>query len=410
MAARRVSKRLSRHDARRVALDAAGLTRPRPAGTPNVGHVSRVVQQVGALQIDSVNVLERAHLLTLFTRLGPFDPGLLDRALAERRVFEYWARMASFVPIEDYPLFRHRMERRGRGEWPQVVEVQRRAPGYVEAVYREVLERGPLTVADLEEPGDRQGPWWGWADGKIALEYLFSAGRVSVAFRRNFVRYYDVTERVIPEVHRNGSALSRDESQRRLLLRAGRALGVATAKDLMDHYWMRAAEARPLLADLVAEGELIEVEVEGWGRPALLHPTARAPRAVDERRLLNPFDPYMWNRERVERLHGFQYRIEIYVPRSKRVHGYYVLPFLLGDDLQARVDLKADRAGGRLAVLAAYLEPDRDAAVVARALLDELEQMARWLGLEVSVAESAGDLAPALVAARRDRQAVAIED
>ncbi len=382
-----------------MALHAAGLTRPRPPGVPNVGHVSRIVRQVGALQIDSVNVLERAHLLSLFTRLGSFDPRLLDRAVAERRIFEYWARMASFVPVEDFPLFRPRMERRTEDVWGKLREVETRAPGYVEAIYQEVVERGPLTVADLEDPGERKGPWWGWAEGKIVLEYLFAAGRVSVAFRRNFVRYYDITERVIPARYLQGPAPSRDEAHRELLLRAARALGVGTAKDLSDQYWMRAADARPLLQDLVAEGELLEVEVEGWKNPGFLHPEARTPAVVDERRLLNPFDPYMWNRDRIERLHGFQYRIEIYVPKPKRTHGYYVLPFLLGDDLQARVDLKSDRATGRLLVLAAYLEPDRDERVVASALLDELHELAGWLGLEVVVGEPAGDLGPALRAA-----------
>lgn len=392
-----------------MALHAAGLTRPRPSGVPNVGHVSRVVRQAGALQIDSVNVVQRAHLLSLFTRLGPFDPGLLDRALTERRIFEYWARMASFVPIEDFPLFRPRMERQTADVWGKLREVESRAPGYVEAVYQEVLERGPLTVADLEDPGERKGPWWGWAEGKIVLEYLFAAGRVSVAHRRNFVRYYDVTERVIPAQYRQGPAPSRDEAHRELLLRAARQFGVATAKDLIEHYWMRAAEVRPLLQDLVAEGELLEVEVEGWKAPAYLHPEARVPAGVDERRLLNPFDPYMWNRDRVERLHGFQYRIEIYVPKPKRTHGYYVLPFLLGDDLQARVDLKADRATGRLLVLAAYLEPDRDERAVASALLGELRELARWLDLEVAVGSPAGDLGPALRAAGGEK-AVSIRD
>jgi uncharacterized protein YcaQ len=393
-------ERLTTAQARRMALAAAGLTRPRPAVTPNLGHVTRVIRELRVLQIDSVSVVERAHLLTLFSRLGPFDVALLDRALSERRVFEYWARMASFAPIEDFPLYRHRMDQRAHGTWAR--DLHQRAPGYIEEVLREVAERGPLTVGDLERPGERRGPWWGWADGKIALEYLFAVGRVTVSHRRNFVRYYDLTERVIPAEHLDGPMPSAEVAQRRLLLQAARAVGVGTARDIIDYHWIPVKQGRPVLAGLVAEGLLEEVEVDGWAAPAYVHPEARRPRAVDLRALLNPFDPYMWNRDRVERLHGFEYRIEIYVPAPKRVHGYYVLPFLLGDDLQARVDLKADRPGGRLTVLAAYLEPGRDPDRVARELRAELRELARWLGLEVEVGAPRGDLGPALRSAMAD--------
>lgn len=354
----------------------------------------RALRALHVLQIDSVNVMQRAHHLTLFSRLGPYDTGLLERALEQRRVFEYWARMASFVPIEDFPLYRYRMERRARGEGQWIADLNQRRPGYVEAVFDEVVERGPLSAADLEEPGEKRGPWWGWADGKIALEYLFAAGRVSVAFRRNFTRYHDIVERVIPADHLGGRPLPAVEAQRRLLLQASRALGVATAKDIISYNWLGTAESRPILKDLLAVGELAEVEVEGWSKPAYLHRDTVVPRAVRARTLINPFDTYMFNRERIENLHGFAYRIEIYVPAPKRVHGYYVFPFLLGEDLVARVDLKADRKAGVLVVPGAFLERGADPTHVAGELAVELGEMARWLGLGEIAVGGKGDLAP----------------
>jgi hypothetical protein len=350
---------------------------------------------MGILQIDSVNVVERAHQLTLFSRLGPYDSDLLWRALEERYLFEYWARMASFSPIEDYPLFRHRMERHAKktGDWTKALNA--RAPGYVESVYTQVAERGPLTVADLDEPGERAGPWWGWADGKIALERLFASGRVSVAFRRNFTRYYDLVERVIPKELLVVS-VAPDEAQKRLILQAARALGIATARDLFDYYWIRGAEGRPALSSLVAEGSLVEVEVEGWSKPAYLYAGSPIPRSINARTLINPFDPLMWNRERIERLHDFYYRVEIYVPQPKRIHGYYVFPFLLDDDLVARVDLKADRKAGVLRVLGAFGEDGVEPIRVARELAAELGEMARWLGLQEIAVSPNGDLAPRL--------------
>ena len=347
---------------------------------------------MGVLQIDSVNVVERAHHLTLFSRLGPHDPALLWRALERRQLFEYWARMASFCPIEDFPLFRHRMDRYARGNWKRIKELSSKAPTYVELVYRQVAERGPLTAADLEEPGERSGPWWGWADGKIALEYLFSAGRVGVAFRRNFSRHYDLIERVIPREYFVAPALEAGDAQKRLILQAARALAVGTAKDLIDYYWIRMAEARPALTSLVAEGSLVEVEVEGWSQPAYLHAESRIPRVANARALINPFDPLMWNRERIERIHDFRYRVEIYVPEPQRVHGYYVFPFLLGDDLVARVDLKADRKNRVLRVPAAFLEAEAEPNRVAGELAIELGEMAAWLGMDDIVVDRKGDL------------------
>jgi uncharacterized protein len=392
-------RRLTRSQARRASLAAQGLAAARPTGTPNIGHVTRAVRRMGILQIDSVNVVDRAHQLTLFSRLGPYDPDLLWRALEERRIFEYWGRMASFLPIEDYGLYRWRMEASARrhadGEWAKLAAIVERAPTYVEDVYRQVAERGPLAPADLEDPGERGGPWWGWADGKVALEHLFVTGRVSVARRRNFTRYYDITERVIPEQHRRES-VPVDEARRRLIRQASRALGVGTARDIIDYYWIRAEHGRQIIGELVADGELVEVQVEGWGEAAYLHRDAAVPRSVSARSLINPFDPMAWNRDRLERLHDFRYRVEIYVPAPKRVHGYYVFPFLLGDDLVARVDLKADRKAGVLRVPGAFVEDEVDPHHVAAELGIELREMARWLGLgEIAVGRK-GDLSGAL--------------
>ena len=389
-------RRLTGAEARRASIAAQGLAAPRPTGTPNVGHVRRAVRTMGILQIDSVNVVERAHQLTLFSRLGPYDSDLLWRALEERHLFEYWARMASFSPIEDFPLFRHRMERHAKktGDWTKALNA--RAPGYVESVYTQVAERGPLTVADLDEPGERAGPWWGWADGKIALERLFASGRVAVAFRRNFTRYYDILERVIPTEILEAPGIASDEAQRRLILQAAKALGVGTARDLGDYYWIRGAEAKLAIASLIADGSLLEVEVEGWPTPAYLYSGSAIPRSINARALVNPFDPLMWNRERLERMHGFHYRVEIYVPQPKRIHGYYVFPFLLDEDFVARVDLKADRKAGVLRVLGSFLEDGVDAPVVARELAVELGEMARWLGLKEIAVSPRGDLAPLL--------------
>ena len=351
---------------------------------------------MGLLQIDSVNVVERAHHLTLFSRLGEYDSRLLWEGLAQRRLFEYWGRMASICPIEDFPLYRHRMERYALGNGRWIKYLNEKAPGYIESVYRQVAEAGPLTVADLDEPGQRSGPWWGWADGKVALEHLFAAGRVAVAFRRNFTRYYDIAERVIPPEYLEAPKLETGEARKRLILQAARALGVATAKDILDYNWIRQAEGRPALAALIAQGSLVQVEVEGWSKSAFFDPRMTIPRSVPTRALLNPFDSFMWNRDRLQRLFDFHYRIEIYVPQPQRVYGYYVFAFLLGNQLVARVDLKADRKAGVLKVPGAFLEGGVDQAHVARELALELEAMASWLGLaEVSIGRK-GDLSRTL--------------
>ncbi len=393
-------RRLTRAQARRAHIAAQGLASPRPA-SPNLGHVVRSIEKMGVLQIDSVNVVERAHQLTLFSRLGPYDPDLLWRALRERRIFEYWAHAASFLPIADWPVYRFRMERIEGGGWDAIRRLRREAPGYIESVRRQVAERGPLTTSDLDDPGDRTGPWWGWADGKHVLEWLFATGVVTVADRRNFIRYYDLAERVVPAEHLRAPGLPLDDALRFLLLRSAERMGVASTGGLTDYYrlsMIRGLKSRPrrIVAELAREGRLVEVEVEGMAGPMYLHPDTTIPRSVEARALLNPFDPIVWYRERTERLYDFHYRIEIYVPAPQRVHGYYVFPFLLGDALVGRADIKADRKAGVLRVPGAFLEEGQDAPRVAREMAIELHEMARWLGLgEVAVGRK-GDLAGAL--------------
>ncbi len=396
-------RRVDQHRARRIALGAQGLAETRSSGRVDVRHVRRLLRRIGALQIDSVNVLERAHHLTLFSRLGHHERGLLWRAFEERRLlFEYWGHEACFLPIEDYPLFRHRMAE--TRPWIRVDCLNREHPGYVERVLDEVRELGPVSAADLSDPGERRGSWWGWNRGKIALEWLFATGRLAVAGRRNFARRYDLPERVIPTEFLEAPAVPRREAHRRLLLMAARACGVATAPDLADYYRLPLPAARRTLDDLAGEGALELVDVEGWRHPAYLHPEVAVPRRLEAAALLCPFDPVMWNRDRVERVFGFHYRIEIYVPRSMRRWGYYVLPFLLGDRLVGRVDVKADRKRGLLLVPGAFIEPGEEAARVVPPLVSELGHLASWLSLEAVVVGDIGDLAPALRAAFSNRR------
>ena len=320
--------------------------------------------KVGLLQIDSVNVLARAHYIPLFSRLGPYPMRLLDEyAYRRRRLFEYWGHVASLIPIEQWPLFVYRMEafreERAQGR------LQRERPGLLESVMEEVAARGPVTAAELDDAERARGPWWDWSDTKLALESLFITGQLSVLDRVNFVRRYDLAERVIPPDILAQEPLPKDEAHRRLLLIAARAHGVGTVADLADYHRIPTAPARRHLAGLAASGVLREVSVEGWTEPAYLHPEIPLRRRVDASALLVPFDPLVWFRPRTERLFGFHYRIEIYVPEPQRRFGYYVLPFLLGDQLVARVDLKADRAGGVLQAKAAHREEGVDGRLVA---------------------------------------------
>jgi uncharacterized protein YcaQ len=390
--------RLSAARARRIALAAQGFASPRPSGRVDRRHVRRVFDHVGVIQIDSVNVLVRSQELPLFARLGPHRRDLLTGMANDGELFEYWGHEASLLPMELFPLLRWRMELAGAkaAGWHGLVALAKERPDYVEAVYAEIVERGLVSAGELDDPGAKSGPWWGWRHGKQALEYLFWCGRVSARRRPNFERIYDLTERIIPSAFLAAPAPTEREARKELLVRSARALGVATARDLADYFRLKVPASRPLIAELVEESRLLPAEVEGWKEPAFLHPDARMPRRVDARALLSPFDSLVWERARTERIFDFRYRIEIYTPAPKRVYGYYVLPFLLGDELVARVDLKADRAEGALRVRAAFAEPLRDPDAIAGPLAEELTLMAAWLGLERVDVDARGDLGPAL--------------
>jgi uncharacterized protein YcaQ len=401
---------LSLPTARRLALAAQGLADGRPAGRVDVRHVRRALSRAGVVQIDSVNVLARAHELTLFSRLGPYPKDMLGRlAYRDKELFEYWGHEASFVPMALHPMLRWRMARAATFAWAGVVRIQRERPDLVARVRSEVAERGPVTAAELGLGPRGSSTWWGWSEAKTVLEWLFWSGEVAAAGRRRtFERVYDLTERVIPAAVLDRPTPAEPDAHRALLRFAAARLGVATASDLADYWRLKAPDVRPRLAELVEDGELVPVRVDGWSEPAYLDPTALRPRRPAAAALLSPCDSLLWRRPRVERLFGMRIRLEIYTPAAKRVHGYYVLPFLLGEHLVARLDLKSDRRNGILRVEAAHLEPPpagpghpplaADPAEIAGPLAAELSSMARWLGLQEVLVADRGSLAPPLQA------------
>ena len=392
MAAR---ERLSASEARRLALGAQGMNDGRPTGRITRRHLHRVLDRVGLIQIDSVNVLVRSQELPLFARLGPHPRTLIDDAAARGELFEYGVHEASHVPTAHYHLHRWRMRTPQR--WKPLSDLMEQRPSFVEDVYRFVADNGPIAAGDLQQRSGPKGSWWDWDDGKVALEALFHEGRVSARRRPNdFARMYDITERVIPADVLARPAVPELEARKELLVLAAGHHGVATVADLADYHRQKPAVCEPLIAELVEEGRLLPVAVEGWDRPAYVLPDVKVPRRVSARALLSPFDPIVWRRERAERLFGFHYRIEIYTPKAKRRYGYYVLPFLLGDELVGRVDLKADRAAGALMVQSAWGEPGIAEVEVADEMYQELELMAGWLGLERVELAGPGDLTPAL--------------
>ena len=357
-------------------------------------HVQRVIDRVGIIQIDSVNVLARSQYLPFFSRLGPYDTALLDRArdVGPRRLVEYWAHEASLIPPQIWPLLNFRMKRALSDSWGGMQRVALEHPQLVQAVFAEVVARGPLTSRQLETalahdlPRDKTDWGWNWSLVKSAVEHLFWSGRISSAGRTSqFERRYASLERVLPKtvaVQSISPSLrpSDDDAFRQLVLIAARAHGVGTEQCLRDYFRLKPHQARPALGDLVASGDLVQVSVDGWKRPAYLHKDARIPRRVHAEALLSPFDSLIWQRERTLALFDFHFRLEIYVPAGQRIHGYYVLPFLYGDTLVARVDLKADRAANVLRAHAIHWEPA--APPEARPALDRhLASMASWLGL-----------------------------
>src|SRR3954451_972242 len=382
----RVRERLSLAEARRVAVASSGLAAARLTRAADGWALRRVLAHVGLLQMDSVNVLARGHELTLFSRLGPYPAALLDDAAgrAPRRLFEYWGHEASLIPVALQPSLRWRMGRAADEAWGGMRRIAAERPEFLDRLVEEVREFGPVSASELAHLEDRgpKGPWWDWGDGERGLEFLFWSGRVTAARRRRFERLYDLPERVLPREVLETPTAPEADAQRELMRVAARGLGVAGEKDLRDYWRLKPAESRARVAELVESGELLPVAIEGWDAQAYLWHEARVPRRAEARALLGPFDPLLWERSRVERLFGMRYRIEIYVPKPKRVHGYYVLPFLFGEQLVARLDLKADRAAGVLRIPALHLEEGCGADAL-EALADELELMASWLNLGV---------------------------
>jgi uncharacterized protein YcaQ len=397
------TRTISAAQARRIALAAQGFGSGRATGKVTMRHLDRMLRHTGLIQIDSVNVLARAHLMPLYSRSGPYDTALIERASAKdpRRLVEYWAHEASLIPPETRRLLGWRMERAHRDGW-QTVRAAADQTELLDAVLAEIERRGPVTSGEVGEaidPGhvpDRSDWGWNWPPVKSALEYLFWSGRITSASRTpQFERRYDMPERVLPEAARKMPEPSDEKAFEELIEISARAHGIGTAACFRDYFRLSAAESKPTIESLVAAGRLVPVRCEGFTGPVYIHAEARRPRRIEARALLSPFDPLVFERARTESLFAFRYRIEIYVPKAKRVHGYYVLPFLLNESLVARTDLKADRSASVLRVQGAFAEggaPPETAAELAA----ELELMAGWLGLDsIEVADN-GDLAPAL--------------
>lgn len=388
---------LSNADAKRIVLAAQGFAAPRPK-KPAAAEMKALIDRLRLIQIDSVNVLVRAHYMPFFSRLGPYPRELLeDLAYREQYVFEQWAHEACYIPISDYRILKHRMERGRMWGGDDLRNLPPERLDYFNSVLEEVRARGPVVTGELESEGKRKG-WWGWSHAKIALEYQFAHGRLAVKERRNFARVYDVAERVIPPQVLAEPPMPPEDAQRQMLRNSLNALGVGTLKDLRDYYRFREiVDASARLNELVDAGEAVPVRVEGWKDQAFLAPNVTEVPVVSASALLSPFDNLVWDRARTERMFGFFYRIEIYTPAEKRVHGYYVLPFMHDNEIVARVDLKGNRKSSVLEVRGAHLEPGARASRTAAALARELKAMSRWLGLERIEVSVNGTLAPALI-------------
>ena len=400
----RAGAELSRDVARWLAVDAQGLARPRPAGPIRKRHLLAAIAALGQLQLDAINVVQRTQFLVLFSRLGAYDASLLhDMTGPGGELFEYWGHAVALLPVAHQPLFRWRMEQSGTyGESPTRT-ARRKAfreanADYIDTVFREVRDRGPLTAGQLADPRRRDGEWWDRRSfGRVTLEYLFMRGELAGWRTASFERVYDLPERVIPDAVRAVPTPPAAEAQRQLLLVAARALGVATVRDLAGYYVLNPKVARTRVPELVDAGELVEVSVEGWSEAAYALPNARPKRPTRANAtLLSPFDSLIWDRSRALRLFGFDYRIEVYVPEPRRKHGYFVLPLLLGDQLVARFDLKADRRASVLQVRGSYAEAGVDADHVAAAAAVELDALRAWLQLDGMAIARRGNLAPAM--------------
>jgi uncharacterized protein YcaQ len=384
-----------------MALAASGFDKPRPHRVTATA-VARTIRRLGLLQLDFVNVLIPAHYLVLFSRLGAYDRALFHQvAYGGREFTEHWAHEASLIPMETWPLLRHRMARHRPRPYP-FSEYMQKNPEYVEWALQQVVERGPLVAADLARGKTVSlGHDWFTTVERAVLEAHFGYGRLAVTTRsERFVRSYDLTERVL-SAEVCGRVVDRADAERELIRIAARACGIAAAGDLADYFRMPLKGARARIVELLDAGELVTCQVEGWSVPAYLWKDAAVPRKVTGASLLSPFDPLVWSRPRVARLFEFDYRLEIYVPPGKRRWGYYVLPFLWGDRLVGRVDLRADRQARVLEVAGAWREGPGDG--VADAMAAELYGLAKWLVLEGVRVGTRGNLARGLRAAVTSR-------
>jgi uncharacterized protein YcaQ len=399
------NRRLSAAQARRIAVAAQGFSEPRTGGAITRAHLRRLISRIQVLQLDSVSVAVRAHYAPVFSRLGPYDRDVLDRAAwahsarSPRLLVEYWAHEAALMAVDDWPLLRWRMRQYRHGRWGahRFLEALKTNPPLAEDIVAAVAQLGPCTAGQIEahlaaEPRAAKGPWWNRSDTKWVAEALFASGVLTTATRVGFARHYDLTERVLPAKVLTAE-VDEEDAVRELTLRAAAALGVGTEADIRDYFRLAPGQVKPAIAKLVADGELEQLDVDGWSAPAYLRTGRSVPRVERGTALLCPFDPLIFFRPRVERLFGFHYRIEIYTPATQRQYGYYVWPFLLDGELVGRVDLKADRPANALRVVGAFVEPGRSPSRVAEALAGELEAMASWLSLADVTVGDRGDLA-----------------
>jgi uncharacterized protein YcaQ len=385
--------RMSNAQAVRAQLGAQGFNDGHPRGNVDARHFRRVIRKIALLQIDSVNVVTRSHYLPVFARLGSYDQDKLDRFIYDKpEMFEYWSHEQAYTPIHLHPATRWKMAAASGRGWRSIGEIERDHPGYIDGILAEVAERGPISSRQLDDPGERTGPWWGYGKGKIVLEWLFTCGRVAVAKRVNFERFYDLPERVIPAAVLAEPDLDVAAAHRERVAVAVKALGIGTAKDIADYFRMKVAETTKALVALTRAGRAVEVEVGEWGRTAFADPDLVIPRSIEGTALLSPFDPIVWDRARAERMYDFHYRIEIYTPEPKRIFGYYVLPILHDGRLVGRVDLKADRQAGVLRAKGLYAEDGVDRVRVGSAVAERLQAMAAWLGLDDVAIGRRGDL------------------
>jgi len=376
---------LSIADARRIALAAQGFDTARPKSKATQRHVDALISRLGVIQIDSVNVLVRSQELPLFARLGNHDRNAIPKATEAQKLFEYWGHEAAHLPVDLHPLFRWKMDaaRTGKVTHWGLTSFYEENKAFVKRTLKHVATNGPTTSRELSTRTEKKGTWWDWDEAKVALEYLFLTGELMSRGRgSDFARIYDTPERVLPQRIIDAPTPSEHVARKQLLVRSAIAQGVATASDLADYYRQKLATVKPLIAELVEEGEFREVAVDGWTEKAFVHRNAKLPKQLHATALLSPFDSLVWCRPRNERLFNFHYRIEIYTPKEKRKFGYYVLPFMMDGEMVGRVDLKADRASGVLQAHSVHTEKGVKRSSINDVLNTELRAMASWLQLD----------------------------